>query len=119
MQSPSLYNHNTTTSVFHSHSFRPPNLATCQQRDTIVSYYNPTMATNGSAGQQAADGDWKPRDMQGEMRSLCAGLKSKVDKFLNTESSDELVKNVQSQVRTAKGIIDDALKQYKYALRPV
>lgn len=58
--------------------------------------------------------------MEGEMRTLCAGLKEKVDRFLRAESSDELVKNVQSQVRVAKGIIDDALKRYKYGLsRPV
>lgn len=73
----------------------------------------PTMATTNGAGQHD---DWKPRDMEGEMRALCAGLKSKVDKFLETETADELLRDVQRQVRVAKGVIDDALKQYSYVV---
>jgi hypothetical protein len=69
------------------------------------------MSTNG-AGQGTAE--WKPRDMEGEMRALCAGLKSKVDQLLETETSDELLRNVQRQVRVAKGVIDDALERYSY-----
>ncbi|KAH8201303.1 hypothetical protein TruAng_004547 [Truncatella angustata] len=70
----------------------------------------PAMSTTNGAGQ---GDDWKPRDMEGEMRQLCAGLKSKVDAFLDKETGDELLQGVQRQVRAAKGVIDDALKRYR------
>ncbi|ETS82921.1 hypothetical protein PFICI_04797 [Pestalotiopsis fici W106-1] len=68
------------------------------------------MSTNG-AGQH--DAEWKPRDMEGEMRTLCTALKYKVDKLLETETSDKVLLDVQKQVRVAKGVIDDALKRYR------
>ncbi|KAI0158536.1 hypothetical protein BJ166DRAFT_592773 [Pestalotiopsis sp. NC0098] len=68
------------------------------------------MATNGAGHQEA---EWKLRDMEGEMRTLCVALKEKVDKFLETETSDKTLLDTQKQVRVAKQVIDDALKQYK------
>ncbi|KAK9793941.1 hypothetical protein SCARD494_06041 [Seiridium cardinale] len=82
--------------------------------DGASTSYPTIMPTNG-AGQDPPE-EWKPRDMEGEMRALCAGLKSKVDKFLDSEPSDELSRNVQRQVRLAKGIIDDALTRYRSVL---
>ncbi|KAK9420233.1 hypothetical protein SUNI508_06502 [Seiridium unicorne] len=86
-------------------------LTTTAISDGASTSYPTIMSTNG-AGQDPPE-EWKPRDMEGEMRALCAGLKSKVDKFLESEASDELSRNVQRQVRLAKGIIDDALTRYR------
>lgn len=118
---PALYN-TSTCHLLPSAALFQSTLATCQAAferkslmtaDTITTSHNPPIMSANGAGQ--ADGEWKPRDMEGEMRALCAGLKTKVDKFLETEASDDLIRDVQKQVRLAKGIIDDALKRYRYA----
>jgi hypothetical protein len=74
---------------------------------------NPAM-TNGTTGHndQPAAG-WTPRNMEAEMRALCSQLKDKVDAFLATETTDELLQGTQNQVRIAKGVIDDALSRYQ------
>ncbi|ORY58029.1 uncharacterized protein BCR38DRAFT_353293 [Pseudomassariella vexata] len=47
------------------------------------------------------------------MRELCVHLKSKVDAFLDREDGDTVVKAIQSQVRIARDVIDDALRRYR------
>lgn len=135
MQHPSLYNKTTAASpsVLHYFFHLSSTLETCpfdavNETHTDVRHHiasadvtvpltignDPAvMATNGAGHQEA---EWKLRDMEGEMRTLCVALKEKVDKFLDTETSDKTLLDTQKQVRVAKQVIDDALKQYKYGL---
>ncbi|KAI5861974.1 putative FAD synthetase [Durotheca rogersii] len=48
-----------------------------------------------------------------ELEVLCRQLKTRVDNFLNTPTSDPLLKSVKSQVVVSLGVIEEALQRYR------
>ncbi|KAK7956317.1 uncharacterized protein PG986_005539 [Apiospora aurea] len=64
----------------------------------------------------SADADHDAKSPMGDvadMQQLCLQLRSKLDKFLDTQTDDKVLKGVQAQVRIAQSVIEDALKRYR------
>ena len=45
---------------------------------------------------------------------ICTALAAQVEEFLETEAPTPLLKRVQEQTRIALGVIDEALKKYRF-----
>lgn len=51
-------------------------------------------------------------DALGSLPEICDELRSKVIAFLEEKTEDEMLRNVQSQVRVSMGVIEEALSRY-------
>lgn len=74
----------------------------------ISAHSEKTVNGNGNGATTAADA--------GGMEALCRELKRKVDGFLERQidDHDEVLRSTQKQVRVATGVIDEALRRYRY-----
>jgi FAD synthetase len=45
-------------------------------------------------------------------REICDELRHKVITFLEEQTDDEMLRNLQSQVRVSMGVIEEALRRY-------
>ncbi len=50
-----------------------------------------------------------------ELEALCCDMKAKVDNFLDTPTQDEVLNSVKNQIIIARGVIDEALRRYRFA----
>lgn len=54
-------------------------------------------------------------DHNASILPICTALSARVRAFLETEAPTPLLKQVQEQTRVALGVIDEALREYRFA----
>jgi FAD synthetase len=49
--------------------------------------------------------------------AICFDLRAKIDAFLSEQPDDDVLRNVQRQIRVSMGVIHESLRRYGYVIR--